>query len=99
MLAKGQRPDHDSIRQMWVDLLTVFPDLHIEPQFWRHGDDHIFVEVRVSGTQKADWAGIPAHGGSIDTRMAALYEFEGDQLVCERVYLDFAEIARQLGAA
>lgn len=93
----GQRPDHESVRDMWVELLSVFPDVHIEPQFWRYGDDHIFVDVRVTGTQKADWAGIPATGGSMNTRMAAFYEFEADELVCERVYMDFAEIARQLG--
>jgi hypothetical protein len=34
---------------------------------------------------------------SFNTRLAVLYEFEGDQLVCERVYMDFGEIARQLG--
>ncbi len=96
---EGQRPDHESIREMWVGLLTVFPDLHIEPRFLRHGDDHILVEVRVSGTQKEEWAGIPATLGRMDTRVAALYEFEGDELVCERVYMDFAEIARQLGGA
>ncbi len=95
---EGQRPDHESVRDMWVELLSVFPDLHIAPQFWRYGDDHIFVDVRVTGTQKADWAGIPAAGGSMSTRMAAFYEFEGDELVCERVYMDFAEIARQLGS-
>jgi len=95
----GQVPDHASIRALWVDLCTAFPDLHIEPQFWRYGDDHIFVDVRVTGTQKADWAGIPATGGVMNTRMGAFYEFEGDELVCERVYMDFAEVARQLGGA
>ena len=51
-----------------------------------------------SGTQDADWAGIPSTGKSFSTRMGVLYEFEEDQLVCERVYMDFGEISRQLGA-
>jgi hypothetical protein len=35
----------------------------------------------------------------MSTRAAAIFEFDVDQLVCERVYLDFGEIARRLGAA
>jgi len=50
----------------------------------------------LTGTQHADWAGIKSKGRSFDTRVAALYEFDEDQLVCERVYMDFGEIARQL---
>jgi hypothetical protein len=38
------------------------------------------------------------HGRSFDSRLACLFEFEGDQLVCERVYMDFAEITCQLTA-
>jgi steroid delta-isomerase-like uncharacterized protein len=94
----GQRPDHASVRELWVDFLAVFPDLHIEPGPFRHGDDHVFVEVQLSGTQHADWAGIPATGRSASTRVACLYEFEQDELVCERVYFDLADVARQLRA-
>jgi predicted ester cyclase len=73
---------------MWLGIWAAFPDLHIDHGDLRYGDDHVFVEVRLTGTQRADWAGIPATGRSLDTRMACLYEFEDDQLVCERVYMD-----------
>jgi predicted ester cyclase len=62
----------------------------------KHGDDHVFVEVRFSGTQQEEWAGIPSIGRSFNTRAACLFEFEGDELVRERVYMDFAEFASQL---
>jgi hypothetical protein len=45
----------------------------------------------MTGTQHADWSGIPSTGKPFNTRMGLLYEFEGDQLVCERVYMDFGE--------
>ncbi len=83
---------------MWVGFLAAFPDLHIEesgPLY--HGDTHIFVEIRMTATQQGDFAGIPATGRSFDARMACLYEFDEEQLVCERVYFDFAGILRQLG--
>jgi len=82
----------------FLGMFSVFPDFHIEAGPLRHGDDHVFVEIRLSGTQHADWAGIPSTGKSFSTRMAVLYEFEEGQLVCERVYMDFADIARQLGS-
>jgi steroid delta-isomerase-like uncharacterized protein len=94
----GQVPDHNAIRELFEGMFSVFPDFHIEAGALQHGDDHVFVEIRLSGTQHADWAGIPSTGKSFSTRMAVLYEFEEDQLVCERVYMDFADIARQLGS-
>ncbi|MGH3767820.1 MAG: ester cyclase [Pseudonocardiaceae bacterium] len=92
----GQIPDHDAIRELFVGMFSVFPDFHIEPGPLRHGEDHVLVEVRFTGTQNADWAGIPSTGKSFCTRVAVLFEFEEDQLVCERLYMDFGEIARQL---
>ena len=95
---EGQVPDHDAIRTLFEGMFAVFPDFHVEAGPLRHGDDHVLVEVRLTGTQHADWAGIPNTGRSFDTRLAAVYDFEGDQLVCERVYMDFGEISRQLTA-
>jgi predicted ester cyclase len=92
----GQPPDAQSVRQRWIAVLRTFPDFHIEPGPLPHGDDHIFVEVKTSGTQAEDFAGIPSSGRAFDTRVACLYEFEGDELVRERVYMDFADITRQL---
>ena len=55
----------------------------------------MFVDVRLTGTQLTDWAGIPTTGRSFDTRIGWLFLFADDQLVRETVYLDFADIARQ----
>jgi steroid delta-isomerase-like uncharacterized protein len=96
--AAGQPGEPGAVREMWVGVLDAFPDVHIEPGPLLHGDDHVFVEIRMTGTQQADFAGIPSSGRSFDTRMACLYEFDRDELVRERVYMDFADIARQLQA-
>jgi len=93
----GQRPDAASVRELWENMLAAFPDFHIEPGPMLHGDNHIFVEVRVTGTQRGEFAGIPPTGRSVDLRRVAnLFEFEGDELVCERVYIDHSEMMRQL---
>ena len=92
----GQRGDGGSVREMWTDVLRAFADFRIEPGPMFQGDDHIFVEVRMSGRQQSEFAGIRSAGRSFATRVGCLYEFEDDELVCERVYFDFADVRRQL---
>jgi steroid delta-isomerase-like uncharacterized protein len=92
----GHPPDAEAVRQMWIAVLRAFPDFHIDTGPLLHGDDHVFVEITMSGTQAEEFAGIPSSGRAFDTRVACLYEFEGDELVRERVYMDFADITRQL---
>ena len=93
----GDRPDAEAVRTLWREMLAAFPDFHVEPGPMLHGDDHIFVEVRCTGTQQGEFGGIPSTGRRFDLpRVANLFEFEGDQLVCERVYLDVCEMTRQL---
>jgi steroid delta-isomerase-like uncharacterized protein len=92
----GQMPNHDAVRQLYLALFSAFPDFHIDIAFLKHGDDHVFVEARWSGTQQQEWFGIPSTGRSFNNRVAFLFEFERDELVCERVYIDFAELASQL---
>lgn len=92
----GQPRGHAAVRQMWTDILSVFPDIHHEVERLRHGEDFVLVEYRLTGTQHAEWAGIPATGRSFSTRVAAVYEFEEDDLVCERAYTDLTDWFRQL---
>jgi steroid delta-isomerase-like uncharacterized protein len=95
---EGRPADAAAVRKMWEGILGVFPNIHHEVLRLRHGDDFILVEYIVSGTQKSDWAGIQATGRSFAIRVAAVYEFEEEGLVCERVYTDVADWVRQLGS-
>ena len=92
----GQPRGHAAVREMWTDILGVFPDIHHEVERLRHGEGFVLVEYRLTGTQHAEWAGIPATGRSFTTRVAAIYEFEEEELVCERAYTDLADWFRQL---
>ena len=93
----GQVNGPEAVRELWQGLVAGFPDLHIEPGRHLHSDDAVFMEVIFSGTQQGEWAGITATGRRASVRIACLYEFEEDRLVCERVWFDFATILRQLG--
>jgi len=46
---------------------------------------------------RGPFLGVAPTGRSFTCRMAAIFLFEGDRIVCERVYFDAATILRQLG--
>jgi predicted ester cyclase len=57
----------------------------------------VIVEFDLLGTQEGELMGFPATGKAFRCRMVALYLFEGEGLVCERVYFDALTILGQLG--
>jgi len=85
------------VRNLLNTMLTGFPDWHIEPGPFRHGDDFVFVEVQMTGTHNGPWAGWEPTGRRMDVKVACIFEFEGERLVCEKVYFDLATVMRQLG--
>jgi predicted ester cyclase len=93
--AKGGQAVHDLIGMLFVG----FPDWHAEPGPLHHAADAVFTEVRMTGTHQGEFAGIPPTGQKMDVRVGCIFDFEGDRLVCERVYFDFATVLRQLGVA
>jgi predicted ester cyclase len=59
----------------------------------------MIVEFDLLGTHRGPLRGIPPTGKSFKCRMVALFVFQQDRIVCERVYFDSATILRQLGLA
>ena len=78
---------------------TAFPDQRNELIALHHSDDAVIVEFDLKGTHNGPLRGLPPTGHSFTCRMTALFIFEEDRLVCERVYFDAATIFRQLGVA
>jgi predicted ester cyclase len=62
-----------------------------------HADDAVIVEVRFGGTQLGTWAGIEPTGKKMEVQSVLIFDFEGDNLVCEKVYFDHATVLRQIG--
>lgn len=78
---------------------TAFPDQRNEVVALHHADDGVIVEFDLLGTHRGPLRGIPPTGREFRCRMIALFLFEGERIVCERVYYDTATILRQLGLA
>jgi hypothetical protein len=80
-------------------LLAAFPDFHLHQDAVYHSDDAVIVEARFGGTHNGVWAGVEPTGNQMEVQGALIFVFEGDDLVCEKVYFDHSTILRQLGAA
>jgi steroid delta-isomerase-like uncharacterized protein len=78
---------------------AAFPDQRNEPVAMHHADDAVIVEFDLKGTHRGSFRGLPATGRAFTCRTLAIFVFEEDRLVCERVYFDSATILRQLGIA
>jgi steroid delta-isomerase-like uncharacterized protein len=75
----------------------AFPDQRNEIRSLRHTDDGVVVEFDLLGTHRGPLRGIPATGREFRCPMMALFVFEGELVVCERVYFDSTTILQQLG--
>jgi steroid delta-isomerase-like uncharacterized protein len=78
---------------------AAFPDQRNELVELRHSDDAVVVEFDLKGTHLGSLRGLPPTGREFTCRVVALFMFDEDRLVCERVYFDSATILRQLGIA
>jgi steroid delta-isomerase-like uncharacterized protein len=95
----GEESDGESaVRDLLGELMAAFPDFLVEPARIHHADDAVIGEGRVTGTHRGPFGGIPPTGRRIDYPAVAIFEFEEDRLVCEKLYFDNATVLRQLGA-
>ena len=74
----------------------AFPDQRHEMIQLRHSDDAVICEFYLLGTHKGPFGAIPATGSTFKVRMTGFFIFEGEVLVCERVYFDVLTLLKQL---
>ncbi|HVF14497.1 MAG TPA: ester cyclase [Acidimicrobiales bacterium] len=77
----------------------AFPDFVFVTTRIAAAGDAVLVEGRFTGTQLGFWRGLPPTRRPVDFAMAIVFDFEGDRMVCERVYFDLGAPLRQLGVA
>jgi steroid delta-isomerase-like uncharacterized protein len=89
----------EEVMRYFEETRTAFPDQRNELIALRHADDAVIAEFDLTGTHLGPFRGLPPTGRAFSCRMLAVFEFEGEGIVCERVYFDSATIQRQLGIA
>jgi predicted ester cyclase len=99
-VATGEVHDGSAgVESLLLENRRAFPDFRFEPRRTSAGGDVVLVEGEFTGTQEGPWRGLPPTGRRVRLPMAVVFEFEGESLVCERVYFDLGTVLRQLGVA
>jgi len=89
----------EEVARYFAETRAAFPDQRNRLVALHHADDAVIVEFDLLGTHRGNFRGLPATGRAFECRTLALFIFDEDRLVCERVYFDSATILRQLGIA
>jgi steroid delta-isomerase-like uncharacterized protein len=89
----------EEVAGYFAESRAAFPDQRNELVKMHHATDSVIVEFDLLGTHLGNFRGLPATGRAFTCRTLAIFEFEGEGIVCERVYFDSATILRQLGIA
>ena len=100
LIATGDTFDGEvEVDGYFTETRTAFPDQRNELIALHHSDDAVIVEANLYGTHLGPYRGLPPTGREFQMRFCALFLFDEDRLVCERVYFDAGTVLRQLGIA
>jgi steroid delta-isomerase-like uncharacterized protein len=89
----------EEVAAYFEETRTAFPDQRNELIALHHSDGAVLVEAMLYGTHGGSFRGLPATGRKFEMQFCAIFVFDEDRLVCERVYFDVGTILRQLGIA
>jgi steroid delta-isomerase-like uncharacterized protein len=100
LIATGDVFDGEvEVDRYFEETRTAFPDQRNELIALHHSDDAVIIEAMLYGTHRGSFRGLPPTGRKFEMRFCAMFLFEEDRLVCERVYFDSNTVLRQLGIA
>ncbi len=89
----------EEVARYFEETRRAFPDQRNELLALHHADDAVLVEAVVRGTHSGPLRSLPPTERAFELPILAIFVFEEDRLVCERVYFDQATMLRQLGIA
>jgi steroid delta-isomerase-like uncharacterized protein len=100
LIATGDVYDGEQeVLRYFAESRTAFPDQRNELVALHYADDAVIVEFDLLGTHLGPLRTLPPTGRVFRCRMTSFFIFDGERIVCERVYFDQASILRQLGVA
>ena len=100
LIATGEVHDGpEEVSAYFDETRRAFPDQRNELIALHHSDDAVLVGAIIRGTQKGPLRSLPPTGREFELRILAMFVFDQDRLVCERVYFDQMTLLQQLGIA
>lgn len=87
-----------AVKAYYTALLAAMPDLYIDVERRHVTQDHVILEVTITGTHRGAWRGLPATGRSVRFPLCGIFTFDDvGKLASERIYYDRAAILAQIG--
>ncbi|HSD23254.1 MAG TPA: ester cyclase [Solirubrobacterales bacterium] len=100
LIATGEVHDGPGeVSAYFEETRRAFPDQRNELVALHHSDDAVLVEAIIRGTHRGPLRSLPPTGREFELRILAMFVFEEDRLLCERVYFDQLTVLEQLGIA
>ncbi len=87
------------VAKLLAENQIAFPDFQFDIERMHHADEAIVVEGTFRGTHEGTWRGLPATGRKVEVPMVIIFRFEGEGMVCERVFFNLGTALQQLGIA
>lgn len=87
----------EGARQTMTTMFQAFPDIHIEIEELIGSGDHVVSRVRLTGTHKGTFAGVPATNKKATWHACNVVRIKDGKAISGRVYADNVSLMRQLG--
>ena len=98
IMATGQVYDgDDEVMGYYLSTRTAFPDQRHENARFHVSDDAVIVEFDLLGTNLGEFYGMPPTGKAFRVPLIAVFFYEGDRIINERIYFDTASLVTQIG--
>jgi steroid delta-isomerase-like uncharacterized protein len=98
IMATGQVFDgDDEVMGYYRTTRTAFPDQRHDNVRYHVADDAVIVEFDLLGTNLGEFYGLPPTGKTFRVPIIAVFFFENDRIVNERIYFDSASLVTQIG--
>src|SRR5436305_6433335 len=98
IMATGQVYDgDDEVMGYYLSTRAAFPDQRHENARFHVADDAIIVEFDLLGTNLGEFYGMPPTGKAFRVPLIAVFFFDGDRVINERIYFDTASLVTQIG--
>ena len=94
----GLSGGRDGLKQFVTMMRTAFPDARMDVDDLIAEGDKVVARLTMSGTQRGEFAGIPASGKSMNVTTIDIIRFENGQAVEHWGVMDSAKMMEQLGA-
>lgn len=92
----GLPPTREGVKQWFTLMRTTFPDLKFDVEFTVADDDKVVAYLTMSGTQAAEFLGIPSQGRAFHVKTVDIIRFEKGKAVEHWGVVDSGVMMQQL---